>query len=470
MLNASKKFAAFATALIMAMTMPGFVSAATTVAPTAADATPTSESTTADVTAAPPATPTVAANLYSVAVSDGKIYFMKNGSRVGSYSIQSADITVSINSNGNLLVGFPTRGGSRSSVTLGDQRTVQFGGTYNSITAANSLGGDVKLITDSQSSVSTITINAPIEAHIYGNAGTVDVQAAADLIVEKGATVTRARLVSSTSMLTANGTVKTVEKNSKSLVNGSGVVQTTSLTKTSPLASGTSIARSQSGLIIDRGNVYGSSSSSSVRTSSSSSSASTTTTSGDLRLTASTIYADYNDQLRTLTKDLQNKVRAYDRDSGKRVYGDVYWVKSDTTRVTSSGTYYFAFESDDSDYGDVEGRVRIVVDGRDYDDDYDSSSSSRGSRKYYFDIDKIEVDFDRSERRDYEVGDIIDKDEIEDYVTARDDDDDDEIDGKFELTSRESSTLGTSIGFRFRPDSSRYPVKTGSIKIKFADD
>ena len=105
-----------------------------------------------------------------------------------------------------------------------------------------------------------------------------------------------------------------------------------------------------------------------------------------------------------------------------------------------------------------------------YDDDRYSNSSSRGSRKYYFEIDKLEVDFDRSDRRDYTVGDVIDEDDIDSYVTAYDDNDDDEIDGDYELTSRESSTLGTSISFRFRPDSSRYPVKTGSIKIEFSDD
>lgn len=454
-----KKCTAFAAACMLSLSIPGFACAATTLA-----STPSEDSSVA-TTALPAATPSVPAHLYSVSAAEGSLNFMKNGVQVGSYPMRSSDITLSINSNNHLLVSFVNQNGRTSSVTLGDQRTVQFGGTYNSITAQSSLGGSVSLITDSQSNVSTLTLNAPIETHIYGRAGTVNVEAAADVIVEKGATVTRARMVNNSSMITANGSVKTLEKNTKSLVNGSGVVQTTALTNKSSLASGTSIARSKSGLIVDRGNAYNTSYTTSR------SNTSTTSTSGDLRLTASTIYANYRDDLRSLRNDLQNSVRAYDRKTGRRIYGDAYWVSSESTTLTRSGSYRFAFEADNDDYGEVRGNIRIVVDDDDdyYNDRY-SNSSSRGSRKYYFEIDKLEVDFDRSERRDYTVGDVIDEDDIDSYVTAYDDNDDDEIDGDYELTSRESSTLGTSISFRFRPDSSRYPVKTGSIKIEFSDD
>lgn len=422
-------------------------------------------------------TPASSLNDYSVEVEKGKVHFVQNGERVGTYNAKNTDLTLSIGRTGNLLVSFPNANGNTSSVTLGKQRAVQVSGTMHSLTANSTLTGDVALTVPSASAVTGMTINAPIEARIYGKVGTLTVQAAADVVVEKGAEVTTARLANANSLLTANGTVTTVQKNSKAQVKGNGVGKTTTLSASSVAASGKTIARSKSGLIIDSsgtpllgGTIRNTTSSSSgLRTSSSSSSSKTTSTnSGNLRLTASTIYADYKDDLKSLEDELQDAVRAYDRDTGKRVYGDAYWVDKSSKEVTRTGTYSFAFEDDGNDYGEARGKIRIVVDDDDrYDDDDDDD---RGSRSYYFEIDKLEVGFDRSERRDYEVQDVISEDEIEDYVTAYDKSTDKEIEGDFELTSKKSNTLGTSIGFRFRPDSSRYSVKTGSIKIEFDDD
>lgn len=472
MLASRKHWAAAFTALAVLLTMPALTASAET---TMASPTDTGVTTAAPAStaAAPTASPvSVPANLYSVEVAGGKVYFAKNGARVGSYAASATDLTLSINSSGNFLVSFPNSRGNTSSVTLGDQRSLVISGTANSVTAHSSLGGSVALTTDVGSNISTLTLNAPVEAHIYGTVGTVNAQASADVIVERGASVTRARMVSANSMLTANGTVKTVEKNAKAQVKGSGVAQTTGLT-TGSAASGTSIARSKSGLIIDSNGVplLGSSSyrttsttsSSGLRNSSSSSNSSTTSTSGDLRLTASTIYADYRDELRSLESKLRNAVRAYDRDSGKRVYGDVYWVDSPYKEVKSTGTYKFAFEADSRDYGDVTGRVRIVVDD-DYDDDDDDD---RGSRTYKFEIDDdVNLGIAREDRRDYKLEDALPEDEISDYVTAIDRKNDEEIDGDFEWVSPRQ-TLGSSATFRFRPHSSRYAVKTGTIHFEF---
>lgn len=473
MLAARKHWAAAFTALTVLLTMPALTaSAETTMAPT--DTGVTTAAPTSTTTAAPAATASpvsVPANLYSVEVAGGKVYFAKNGARVGSYSASATDLTLAINSNGNFLVSFPNSKGTTSSITLGDQRSLVISGTANSVTAHSSLGGSVALTTDVGSNISTMTLNAPVEAHIYGTVGTVNAQASADVIVERGASVTRARMVSANSLLTANGTVKTVEKNAKAQVKGSGVVQTAALT-TGSSASGTSIARSKSGLIIDSNGVplLGSSasrttstSSSGLRNSSSSSSKTTTSTSGNLRLTASTIYADYRDELRSLESKLRNAVRAYDRDSGKRVYGDVYWEDDPKKEVKSTGTYKFAFEADGNDYGDVTGRIRIVVD----DDDYYDDDDDRGSRSYKFEIDDdVNIGIAREDRRDYKLEDAMDEDEISDYVTAIDKSTDKEIDGKFEWVSPRQ-TLGSSATFRFRPDSSRYAVKTGTIRFDF---
>lgn len=423
------------------------------------------------------ATTTAASSLndYSVEVESGKVHFVQNGERVGTYNAKNTDLTLSIGRTGNLLVSFPNANGSTSAVTLGKQRSVQVSGTMHSLTANSTLTGDVAVVVPSGSAVTGMTVNAPIEAHIYGKVGTLTVQAAADVVVERGAEVSTARLANANSLLTANGAVTTVQKNSKAQVKGNGVGKTTTLSASSVAASGKTIARSKSGLIIDSGGtpLLGSSnyktttSSSGLRNNSSSSSKTTSTNSGNLRLTASTIYADYRDDLNSLEDELQDAVRAYDRDNGKRVYGDAYWVDSPSKEVTRTGTYSFAFEDDGNDYGEARGKVRIVVDR---DDDDDDDDDDRGSRTYYFEKDELEVGFDRSDRRDYEVQDVISEDEIEDYVTAYDKSTDKEIEGDYELTSKKSSTLGTSIGFRFRPDSSRYSVKTGSIKIKFDDD
>lgn len=481
MLAARKHWAAAFTALTVLLTMPALTaSAETTMAPT--DTGVTTAAPTSTTTAAPAATASpvsVPANLYSVEVAGGKVYFAKNGARVGSYSASATDLTLAINSNGNFLVSFPNSKGTTSSITLGDQRSLVISGTANSVTAHSSLGGSVALTTDVGSNISTMTLNAPVEAHIYGTVGTVNAQASADVIVERGASVTRARMVSANSLLTANGTVKTVEKNAKAQVKGSGVVQTAALT-TGSSASGTSIARSKSGLIIDSNGVplLGSSasrttstsssglrnSSSGLRNSSSSSSKTTTSTSGNLRLTASTIYADYRDELRSLESKLRNAVRAYDRDSGKRVYGDVYWEDDPKKEVKSTGTYKFAFEADGNDYGDVTGRIRIVVDDDDYDDDDDDN---RGSRSYKFEIDDdVDIGIAWEDRRDYKLEDAMNEDDISDYVTAIDKSTDKEIDGKFEWVSPRQ-TPGRSATFRFRPDSSRYAVKTGTIRFDY---
>ena len=109
-----KKCTAFAAACMLSLSIPGFACAATTVANT-----PTEDSAVA-ATALPAATPSVPAHLYSVSAAEGSLNFIKNGVQVGTYPMRSSDITLSINSNNNLLVSFVNQNGRTSSVTLGD--------------------------------------------------------------------------------------------------------------------------------------------------------------------------------------------------------------------------------------------------------------------------------------------------------------------------------------------------------------
>lgn len=468
---------------------------ATTAAPTPtttpATATPTAttgtavptatQGTTADAIAAPVVTPAPAANQYSLNMTESKLSFVRNGSSVKSYSLNSNNVTLRINDRGQMVASFETTSGP-AAVNLGDQRTVQLTGTYNTVTADPSLGGSVKLIADSGSNIANMVLKAPTEIHIYGVVGTASLQAAADVVVERGATVTTARMVNSRSLLTANGAVKTLEKTATSIVKGSGVVQTTGLSKSnlgstsySSLAgSSTSVARTLSGLKIDPSNtkitsVVGSrpSGTSGLKNStSSSSSSSTTTTSGDIRLVASNIRTSYDVELRTLNRTLANNVKAYDRTSGKQIYGDVYWVKDEYTEVTSSGYYSFSFEADSGNYGEVTGRVYISTSGSSSNNDDD-----RSGRSYYFEIDRdgIDTGIHRDDREDYRLDDISES-WIEDVVRAYDSKTDDEIDGDFEWVNPSRKLTSSSAQFRFIPDSSRYSKKTGSVKLVFDND
>ena len=127
--------------------------------------------------------------------------------------------------------------------------------------------------------------------------------------------------------------------------------------------------------------------------SSSGGSGGTSQTVSGITLHTDTIYADEGDTLGELLGDLEASVEATNR-SGKRLYGEVEWVDSDSTEVEENGRYRYRFIPDNDDYKTVTGTARIVVedDGRkeDLTLEFDKLTTSRDDRRLSAYLNKLQ--------------------------------------------------------------------------------
>lgn len=355
-----------------------------------------------------------AASPYSVQVQNQTLSFVQNGVVTGSFSMANNNLSLMVDSTGALLVCFHNSQGNYVGVTLGAQRDLILSGTVGVLTLNSSYGGTLT----SSALTNQLVVRGSATANLKNGVGVLEVTGPGTVNVGVGTVVNAAYLSSSDARLNvvSGGQVTQAHAVSRNCVTGSGLVQS---------------------LSIDSGTYLGGSSGSG------------SSSSGDrsLRLTASTIYADYGDRLSQLESALRSKVRAYDRATGASVSGTVSWVNSRSTTVTRTRTYEFLFDPNSSRYSSVRGSIRVVVD-----DDGDLR------------LETSTIYADYGDRlRDLE-------DQLEDNVRAYRGSS--RVYGDVEWVSSRNTTVTRtrSYDFRFIPDSSRYNTVRGSIRVVVDDD
>ena len=274
-----------------------------------------------------------AISTYTVSVSNGQLSILKSGYVTNTFRTAGNNATVTTGTDGNLMVCFYDANNRYVGVTLGSQQIVNFYGSIGTLRLDSSL--DRPVVIGSTATVSKLEVEAPVKVSIWGKVNSGSVDAAATLVAAKGSTINDVYFNRSSARFYAN--------------EGS-VIDGTTIRSSEELSSSGSSRPSSSG------------------SSSSSSSSTSTSGTGRYRVTvkSSTIYATYGETLNDLLDDLEANVEATNR-SGRVLDGEVEWVDSDSTRVRETRRYRYRFTPDDSDYDDVTGTVRIVVDD---DDEY----------------------------------------------------------------------------------------------------
>ena len=358
------------------------------------------------------AVPAQAAYPYSVKVQNNSVLFIRNGKTEGKYPVSSTSLAL-MSKSGELLVCFYNSQNVYKYITLGKQNELTVSGTMKSLSLSSSLSKNVKVTVGAASDIGSMQISsASNNVIVQGDVETLNVSAAAKVSVSKGAAVNTAKLTSSSAKLIASSgsSVDYVQAVSKSSVSGSGI---------GTLKIGNSTVSSGS--------------------------------SSSLRLTSTTIYADYGVRLRDLLNDLANNVNA--TVGGRSISGTVTWVSPNSTILKKSGSYQYLFKSANSSYGSKRGTIRIIVDNEydDYDDDIE------------LDIDSFTVSDSNKRLSSYTT-------KLNSHVKAYDDDGD-RISGKAVWVIDSTRVDETDYyPFIFIPSSSRYGRVRDEIRIYVEDD
>lgn len=264
-----------------------------------------------------------AISTYSVSMSQSYLSILRGGAVTNSFRIAANNADVLTGDDGSLLVGFYNAQNQYIAVTLGSQQIVNFYGAIGTLRLDPSL--DRPVVIGSSAQVANLQVEAPVKVSVWGKVSGGSVDSAASIVAAKGSRIENLYF------------------------NHSGAQF---YSQEGAIIDGTTIRSVEDG---GAGNRYSSSGSSS------SSSGGTTNTVSGITLRAETIYAEEGDTLGDLLSDLEASVEATNR-SGKRLYGDVRWVDSNSTEVDDNGRFRYRFIPDNDDYKTVTGTVRIVVD------------------------------------------------------------------------------------------------------------
>lgn len=348
---------------------------------------------------------------YSVKVSNKSISFIRGGKTVGTHASRDGNVTIVTAPSGALGLCYYTTDNRYVRVALGSQSSLDITGTIPTLTVDKSLNSGVKLTLGSDSSVTSLKVNAKNKVTIGGKVTTLTISSGATVNVASGGAVTTAKVSSSMATLTA--------------ASGSSVSKVTSVSGAS--VSGKGIKNSSS--------------------TSKNSSSDTGKTTKNVTLTA-----DYGDTLGDLYQDLNKKVKIYDSD-GYRVIGTAEWDNSDKTEVRDGRTYDYTFYPNSAKNDEVTGTATINVSG-------DSSSSKENSRTLRLDVATIFYKSTSAKLRDLE-------DYLDEAVVAYDSYDS-QVSGRAEWISDTSTGVrsGQSYSFIFVPNDSTYDSARGTVKIE----
>ncbi|MBR5486167.1 MAG: hypothetical protein IKV41_06615 [Oscillospiraceae bacterium] len=426
-----------------------------------------------------------AASPYGVVVQSGKACFYQNGYLTASYAMSGKDISLTTDEEGDLLVCFYNAANQFTGITLGDQPSVTISGSIDRLQLNKDLNRNVVL--NSACKVSKLDVYAPVDVTIYGQVDTLtatnkskvtasvnadigqrSVVSGAEYVQNgsgsKGTSSSKDVMVTKSNRITFRAlemeaeykdTLRDIEDDLENHVkaydsNGTRIYgdfewddsRSTTLRRNGtyefrfdPDSSRYTTAYGKVRVVVDDDDDYD-------------------RDGDDIELEIDSFEVDDDDgTLEDYEDELEDSVEAFNDDDDE-VRGRVEWVDEDE-RVRRTGWYKFRFIPSSSRYEVVRSEIKIYVDGDRDDDDIE------------LEIDDMEIDED-----DYSgtirLEDI--EDELEDYITAYDEDDD-EIDGEFEWVSNGETKVkdGKEYKFRFIPDDKDYRRVTDYITVYLND-
>lgn len=347
-----------------------------------------------------------AVSTYSVSVGSGVLSILRGGYVTNSFRTSSNDVTAVTDTAGNLMVCFYNAQGEYVGVSLGSQQIVNFYGSMGTLCLDSTL--DRPVVITSGARVAKLQVEAPVKVSIWGRVDSGVVDAAAALVTAKGSQLYG---------ISFDNYGAELHVNEGSVVDGA------------------TIRSSEDDTRAGGGRTTGSTASSS----------SSRTVSG-ITLKTTSLYADYDDTLGDLLEDLEDNVTAYDR-SGKRLYGTVKWVDSNSTEVEDGGRFRYRFTPDDDDYDEVTGSIRIIVDD---DDERETVRLEYG---------ELNVSYSGTAKR---LSRYLTK--LENAVEAYNDDGR-RVYGEVKWSSNKLVSESGKYKFTFTPYSSKYSVARGEIQI-----
>ena len=355
------------------------------------------------------AAPVAAPQPYGVSVSGKNLSLTRGGKAVTVYELKSADIALTSGKDGNLILCFTDSTGKNRYVSLGKQTSLNVEGSLDSVSTQKSLKSDVSVSLGTTANVANLSVASTNAITVNGKDAALNLSAAANVTVKKGAKVTK------TTKSDAKAKI-TIEKGASAAT--ATVSKTTSNTKK-------------------------------TTTSKSTSKQSASNKSSKIRLKIDPIEGNEGDRLMDLLDELNSNVYAYDPETDDYVEGKCTWNNSRYAEVDDDDrSYSFTFTPDDESYAPIKSKIMIYVDGAFGDITLhikDSITATEGDR----------------------LNDL--KNELKDAVEAFDDNGD-VVDGSVKWDSSGSTKVSKdrSYKFTFKPKkSSRYKKEEGSIKIVF---
>lgn len=248
---------------------------------------------------------------YGVSVSGKNLSLTKNSKAVASYTLKTADLSLTSGKTGSLLLCFTDSTGKSRAISLGSQTALTLEGKLDSLSVQKALDDGVAVSLGTTADVAKLTVSSPNQIAVSGKVSAMTLSAAAKVTVKKGASV--AKTVKSDSKATV-----TVEKGTTS----AAAKPTTSTSKT------------------------------------------TSSSSSNIRLKIDPIEGDEGDRLMDLVDELNSNVYAYDAYTDDIIDGKCTWNNSRYAEVDDDDeSYSFTFTPDDDDLAPIKGKITIYVKG-----------------------------------------------------------------------------------------------------------
>lgn len=251
---------------------------------------------------------------YGVSVSGKNLSLTKNSKAVASYTLKTADLSLTSGKTGSLLLCFTDSTGKSRAISLGSQTALTLEGKLDSLSVQKALDDGVAVSLGTTADVAKFTVSSPNQIAVSGKVSAMTLSAAAKVTVKKGASV--AKTVKSDSKATV-----TVEKGTTA----APAAATKPTTSTSKTTSGSS---------------------------------------SNIRLKVDPIEGDEEDRLMDLVDELNSNVYAYDAYTDDIIDGKCTWNNSRYAELNNKDeSYSFTFTPDDDDLAPVKGKITIYVKG-----------------------------------------------------------------------------------------------------------
>ncbi len=387
---------------------------------------------------------------YDVSVSGKQMTFSRNG-RKATYNMKTTDVKLVIDEDDDLLVCFTDGKSKYKGISLGSQRSINMGGTMNSLTLNSTLGSKISVNVTSDADIRTMNISSKNSVSIAGDVTTLTVNGAAQVSVEKGADIDHAKINSSTATLDAKSGAKVRKVTAAKRSNVTGVSGTTTSSKSDDDDDDESDTRIT-------------------------------------KLDISTMYVNTNDYkgdiyLFDIEDELENYVEAYYRRNSRNysIDGEFTFTRDtkkiwdeddDTEEKTVSAS--FRFKPDSNKYSSVNDTIKIRI-GKGVKGSSSGSGTAVKTTATKFKISTMYINAG-------EYGGDIYLDDIENKIKNcveayyRENGRDRTISGTYTFKNSskkiwdedEDEDKTVSATFSFKPDSSKYSTESDTIKISIS--